>query len=301
MKKLFLAIVVLFAALLPRGAKAEIVGALMPAKDIPYYTIIHASMTEELQALGGDAQILLQKPSPSERAWSNATRKLVILGAEVIVAYGSATAICIGGENANIPVVYSGAYKPTDCGVAGKVTGMDATIPLEGLIANLKKISNFSRLAIFYATAEPGSVKQMEDVAALAIKGGAEVVKIDAQDASAFDLPAVDAVLLTSAATINQKENLQAIVANARAKKIATASVLSGTCELGVLISLSANPEHQGKGTAKIVAEILKGKSPNDIPANNSPEMEMTINLKEAKDLGFSIPFELLGTAKVVK
>jgi putative ABC transport system substrate-binding protein len=301
MKKLFLGIVVLLSVLIPRGATAEIVGALMPAKDIPYYTNIHASMAKELQVLAANAEVVLQKPSPNERAWSNATRKLVILGSEVIVAYGSATAICIGGENANIPVVYSGAYKPSGCGVAGKVTGMDATIPFDGLVGNLKKISNFSRLAILYSITEPDSVKQMEDIAALAIKTGAEVVKIDVQEASAFDLPAVDAVFLTSAATINQKENLQAIVANARAKKIATASVLSGTCELGVLISLSANPEQLGKGTAKMVAEILKGKSPNDIPPNQSPEMEMTINLNAAKDLGFSIPFELLGTAKVVK
>jgi len=29
--------------------------------------------------------------------------------------------------------------------------------------------------------------------------------------------------------------------------------------------------------------------------------VEMTINLKEAKALGLNIPFELLGTAKVIK
>ena len=50
-----------------------------------------------------------------------------------------------------------------------------------------------------------------------------------------------------------------------------------------------------------MVAEILGGKNPKDIPPNKTPETEMTINLKEAKDLGFSVPFELLGTAKVVK
>ena len=143
MKKLILAIAVLLSANIPLGAKADMVGALMPARNIPYYMTIHDTMTMELQALDSNAEVLLQKPSPNVRAWSNATRKLVILGSEVIVAYGSATAICIGGENANIPLVYSGAYKPGGCGIAGKVTGMDATIPLDGLIANLKKITDF--------------------------------------------------------------------------------------------------------------------------------------------------------------
>ncbi|MCK4838733.1 MAG: hypothetical protein KAS94_07995, partial [Desulfobulbaceae bacterium] len=272
MKKYILVIAILILANNPLAATAEMVGALMPTRNIPHYIAIHDTMTRELQALNANAEVLLQKPSPTVRAWSNATRKLIILGSDVIVAYGSATAICIGGENEDMPVVYSGAYKPTDCGIVGRVTGMDATIPLDDLIDNLKKISNFSKLAILYSVEEQGSVKQMEDAAALAAKSGAEVIKIDAHDASSFDLPAVDAVFLTSAGTINQKKNLQAIVENARSKKIATASVLSGTCELGVLISLSAKPEYQGKGAAKMVAEILKGKNPKDIPPNKTPE-----------------------------
>lgn len=301
MKKLLLGVAVLLSSNIHQVAMAEMVGALMPAKNIPYYAEIHDTMTKELHKLNTNVEVLLQQPSPSVRAWSNATRKLVVLGSEVIVAYGSATAICIGGENEDVPVVYSGAYKPGVCGVSGKVTGMESTLSLDGLIDNLKKISGFSKLAILYAEKEQDSVKQMEEAADLAVKAGAEVIKIDAHDASSFALPDVDAAFLTGAAIINQKENLMVIITSARAKKIATASVLSGTCELGVLISLSANPEHQGKGTAKMVAAILDGKSPKDIPPDQNPEAEMTINLKEAKELGFSVPFELLGTAKLVK
>ena len=105
MKKVILGIAILLSAHIPRVAMADMVGALMPARNIPYYMTIHDAMTKELQTLDSNAEVLLQKPSPTVRAWSNATRKLVILGSEVIVAYGSATTICIGGENADIPVV----------------------------------------------------------------------------------------------------------------------------------------------------------------------------------------------------
>jgi len=301
MKKTILGIAVLMAFVVPGEALAEVVGALMPTRNVPYFMTVHEALVKELEKLGADAEMILQKPAPSEMAWKNATRKLVILGSKVIVAYGSETALAIIGENSDVPVVYTGAYAPGECGIKGKVTGMGATLPIDDLIDNLKKISNFSKLGILYSSEEIGSVKQMETAAALAEKAGAKVLKIDTHGADNFDLGNADAVLLTSSATINQNKNLRDIVEKSRDRKIATASVLCGTCESGVLMSLSANPEHQGKGAAKMVAEILKGKNASDIPPNNSPEIDMTINLKEAKDLGFSIPFELLGKAKVVK
>ena len=198
-------------------------------------------------------------------------------------------------------MVYTAAYDPEECGVVGKVTGMEANIPMEGLISNLKKISNFSKLGIMYSSDEISSVKQMEAAASLALKMGSDVIKIDTKDPGTAKLSDADAVLFTSAASVNDKRSLEGLLDTARARKIATASVLCATCQNGVLISLSANPEQQGKGAAQMVAEILKGKSPSSIPPNKNPEVETTVNLKEAKDLGFSIPFELLGTAKVVK
>lgn len=300
MRKIILALL-LVCALPPGWAAAEVVGAMMPTKNVPYFMAVHEAMAKELAALGAGAEVVLQRPAPSEMAWKNATRKLVMLGSKVIVAYGSETALAIIQENTEVPVVYVSAYAPERCGITGKVTGMAVTIPMDGLIDNLKKISNFSKLGILYASDEIGSVKQMEAAEALALAKGAKVVRIDTKGTDKYDLAGADAVLFTSSAAINQSENLEAIIANARAKKVATASVFCASCQNGVLISLAANPGQQGKGAARMVAEILKGKSPKDIPPDNQPEMETTVNLKEAKDLGFSIPFELLGTAKVVK
>jgi putative ABC transport system substrate-binding protein len=285
----------------PSSARADLVGALMPTKNVPYFTAVHEAMVKELATLGANVEMVLQKPAPSEMAWKNATRKLVMLGAKVIVAYGSETALVVIKENAEVPVVYAAAYAPEKCGITGKVTGMGATVPMEGLIDNLKKISNFSKLGILYSSDEIGSVKQMEAAEAIALVKGAKVIRIDTKGSENYDLGGADAVLFTSSASINQSENLEAILSKARTGRVATASVFCASCQNGVLISLSANPIQQGKGAARMVAEILKGRNPKDIPPDNAPEVETTVNLKEAKDLGFSIPFELLGTAKVVK
>lgn len=302
MKKFIRFIFILFLVLIPgRVPAADVVGALMPTKNVPYFMAVHEALVSELELLGAGASIILQKPAPNEIAWKNATRKFVILDARVIVAYGSETALAIVRENSDVPVVYAAAYAPEKCGIGDKATGMSSTVPIDGLLDNLKKISNFTKLGILYDSHEIGSVIQMETAEDLSSKIGAKVIKIDTHDSDAIDLAGADAVLLTSSATINQEKNLERIVQKARSKKIATASVLCSTCPNGVLLSVSADPVHQGKGAARMVAAILNGTKMKDIPPNNQPKVEMTVNLKQAKDLGFSIPFELLGTAKVVK
>ena len=301
MKKLILCLIAMLAAFTPRSAVADVVGALMPGRNVPYYMVIHHAMVEELEELGAGAEVILQKPAPTEMAWKNATRKLGILGARVIVAYGSEVALTVIDENADVPVVYTAAYDPAGSGLTGKATGMSASVPLEGLISNLKQIANFSKLGILYSSNEKSSVKQMEIASALALKSGANVIKIDTFGSDSYDLSGADAVLFTSAAEINQKKNLDTIIKKTRAQKIATAAVMCASCQNGVLLSLSADPKHQGQGAARMVADILNGKNPQDIAPNNSPKVNMTINLKEAKDLGLSVPFELLGTANVIK
>ena len=262
---------------------------------------MHKSMVKELGVLGVDAEVILQKPAPSEMAWKNATRKLVILGSEVIVAYGSATALAISQENDEVPVVYNCLCDPTKHGVKGRITGTIGMAPLDELISNFKKITNFKKLAILYSHEEEVTEMQMEKVASLAESGGAQVIKIETHDIDAITFDGADSAFITSAANLNSEEVLSKIVSKAKAKKIATASALSGSCEMGVLMSLSVDPEQQGKVAAKMVADILGGTEPQDIPPDTNPTVEMTINLTTAKELGISIPFDLLGKAKVVK
>lgn len=301
MKKFFPGLLIFLTLTFPGIVLAEYVGVLMPGKNVPYYMVIHNAMVEELEELGSDAQVLLQRPAPNKMAWKNATRKLSTLGAKVIVAYGADTALTIIDENTDVPVVYTATFDPAGSGLTGKATGMSSLVSLEKLITNLKSISNFSQLGILYSTDQLGSVQQMEAATELALKSGANVIKIDTAQSDSYDFAGADAVLFTSSSEINQQQNLDKIIAKARSQKLVTASVMCAACQNGVLLSLSADPEHQGKGAAQMVFDILEGKDPKDIVPNDSPKVNMTVNLKEAKELGVSIPFELLGTANVLK
>jgi putative tryptophan/tyrosine transport system substrate-binding protein len=283
-------------------ARAEMVGVLMPARSIPYYLSIQEVLEKELTALGVNGEFLVQQPAPTEMAWKNTARRMKTLGAKLVIAYGNGAALAVLSEKLDLPVVYCAAHDPQTHGLTGvNIIGVSGTVPLQGLIVNLKKIANFSKLGILYSSEENDSVAQMESVAALAGRLGFEVAAVDVKgNPDSFTLPAAEAVLLTSSGAVNSLISIQRIIAEARVKKMATAAVLGNTAELGIMISLAATADQQGKDAAKMVAGILQGKRVADIPAGTSPRLELVINVKEARGLGFTIPFELMGTARLI-
>ncbi len=222
-----LGLLFIIAPALSRGAT---VGVLMPGRDIPYYQALHKAMVSELGELGVDADILFQRPEPAWMAWKNATRKLVVLESEVIVAYGTSTALAVSSEAEAIPMVYCAAYDPKGCGLGGNVTGVAFDPDFAGLLANLKKISHFTRLAILFSHEERDSSRQMKAATGLAGAAGATVTAIETHDLDKINLSGYDAALLTSAANINTREGIKMIVAQARTQKVATAAVLGLTC-----------------------------------------------------------------------
>ena len=67
-------------------------------------------------------------------------------------------------------------------------------------------------------------------------------------------------------------------------------------------MSYSANVRDEWRRTARIVAKILKGANPADLPVEQSTRFELVVNLKTAKQIGITIPPEvLLQAARVIK
>jgi putative ABC transport system substrate-binding protein len=72
--------------------------------------------------------------------------------------------------------------------------------------------------------------------------------------------------------------------------------------ERGGLMSYSANVRDEWRRTARIVAKILKGANPADLPVEQSTKFGLVVNLKTAKQIGITIPPEvLLQAARVIK
>lgn len=94
----------------------------------------------------------------------------------------------------------------------------------------------------------------------------------------------------------------QLIIDTAKAKKLATMFVEPSLVAKGALASYGQNYHEVGRASAKYVQKILSGTHPRDLKIETIENIELAINLQTAKQLGLTIPPNVLARAqKVIK
>ena len=114
----------------------------------------------------------------------------------------------------------------------------------------------------------------------------------------AFKTGEVDAYFYTSDAMVSSQAQL--IIDTARAKKLATMFHEQSLVTKGALASYGQNFHEVGRASAKYVQRILNGAHPRDLRVETIENIELAINLQTAKQLGLTIPPQVLARAKKV-
>jgi putative tryptophan/tyrosine transport system substrate-binding protein len=93
---------------------------------------------------------------------------------------------------------------------------------------------------------------------------------------------------------------VQLIIDTAKAKKLATMFHERSLVAKGALASYGQNYYEIGRLSAKYVQRVLSGVQPRDLKVETIDDVELAINLQTAKQLGLTIPPNVLARAKKV-
>ena len=167
-------------------------------------------------------------------------------------------------------------------------------------------VPKLSRVAILYdATIPSGTIEVKEDLPA-AVRGlglTARYLGLRAVDdfervfaALGKDRPA--GLYVTSGGRMNR--NLQRIGDFALKSRLPSVYSNRGFIDIGGLMFYGADLADSYRRVAYYVDRILKGTKPADLPVEQPTKFELVINLKTAKQIGLTIPAEVLARASKI-
>ncbi len=237
---------------------------------------------------------------------------------DLICALGTLPSLVALEATKEIPIVYSIVGEPKATRIieswisSGKnITGVSMKIPMEKQLEMLKKaIPNTRRLGILYCCCQPQAVVTAEEANQSAKKLGLIHYSRSLHRDHLDRLPSVtetlakgvDAIYIPTDPILTAKENLLKIIEITYRFKIPVITVSDDAVELGALMALHCDFREIGKQAAPIVAKILKGMKPTDIPSQMPLSHRLTVNLKTAKRLGITLnPHFLSLTHRVIE
>jgi putative ABC transport system substrate-binding protein len=249
--------------------------------------------------------------------WSDLTAELIRLKVDVIVADGSGPADAAKKVTSTIPIVMTSSTDPVGIGLVaslarpgGNVTGLSSVSgELGGKLLEILKeiIPQLSRVVV--PGPPPGSSTQ--DLFIKETEGPARALKVQVTRVAVRGVEDYEnifrvatkerahALVVRIPANIppGQRKQFVELVAKHRLPAIYQAT---NWIDAGGLISYGADRNFQFQRTAVYVDKILKGAKPADLPIEQPTKFEFVINLKAAKQIGLTIPPNVLARASRV-
>jgi putative ABC transport system substrate-binding protein len=242
--------------------------------------------------------------------------ELVRLKVDIIVVAGGPTWVQ-AAKNATktIPVVMVGAgADPVEAGLVeslarpgSNVTGLTILNPeLGGKRLELLKeaVPKIARVAVLYDPANPVTVLESKKILQVAARGlGLTVRSWEVRVADDFDrvFAAIskersDGLLMGGGGPL-MRANQKRTVGFALKSRLPSVYQNSEFVDAGGLMSYGADIADSYRRVAYFVDRILKGAKPADLPVEQPTKFELVINLKTAKQIGLTIPPEVLARA----
>jgi putative ABC transport system substrate-binding protein len=244
--------------------------------------------------------------------------ELVRLKVDVIVTAGEGGTRAVKEATSTIPIVMASDDDPVGSGIVaslarpgGNITGLSQLSPeLNGKRLEILKevIPKLSRVAVFSTSTATDNAQVMKEIELAAAAFGLKLQRVDVLTTKDIE-PAFRAAVKRRADAVF--ENISGPIRSAQLKELAELAIKHRLpvmrerpehVEAGGLMSYGVSLPDLDRRAATYVDKILKGAKPADLPVEQPTKFEFIINLKAAKQIGLTIPPNVLARAdKVIR
>ena len=239
--------------------------------------------------------------------------ELVRLKVDIIVSAGPAVTRFLKAATSTIPIVMTNEGDPVGSGFVaslarpgGNITGLSSLAPeLSGKRLEVLKetVSKLSRVAVLGNSTEPANIQSLREVELAAGAFGVTVQYMDIVSPRDIEIAfrvaskgRADAVLILLAGGLAtaHRTGIVELAAKSRLPAIYNSAEF---VDAGGLMSYAASLTDLSRRAAVYVDKILKGRTPADLPVEQPIKFEFVVNLKAAKQIGLTIPPNVLARA----
>ena len=236
---------------------------------------------------------------------------------DVIVAEGAPAAHAAKNATSFVPIVIGNAADPVGTGLVaslarpgGNVTGLsdfNLAVITKRLELIKEVVPSASRIAILVNPTNPTNPLQLKEIQSAAPGLAVTLLIVEAKRPEDIDNAFASIRKERAGAVIvfgdpmfgTQRKLIGDLALKNRLPSIYGAS---DNMEVGALMSYGVNFNDLYRRAATYVDKILKGAKPADLPVEQPTKFELVINLKTAKQIGLTIPPNVLARAdRVIK
>jgi putative ABC transport system substrate-binding protein len=251
---------------------------------------------------------------PDDEAARKTAEEFVRGKVDVIVAFENQTIRAAKAATSEIPVVFLHATDPVADGYVqslarpgGNMTGFVGLRELPDKQMELFKeiVPRLHRLLVLVDYDDPTTGRLLSEVRKVSSFLKVQLIEQRVSDAADIERifgsikrVEVDGVFIVSP---NLQQKFTAVTLRlATERRLPMAVHVKGWVEKGGLFSYGHDPFSVGSEAAVYVDKILKGTKPADLPVQQPTKFEFVINLKTSKQIGVTIPPNVLARAETV-
>ena len=298
-----------------QAAKTPTVGILQlmthPALDSIHKGII-AGLKENGYVVGKNLKIDYQNAQGDQSNLKSMSDRFANEKVNMMVGIATPSAQSLAHVTTKTPIVMGAISDPVGSGLVksltnpsnnGNITGTQHIEPVAQQVKLIKKLMpNLKTIGGIYTSSDDSSTAEFKEFKQLAQKAGIEVKTYTITSTNDIDQVAatmaheVQAVYVPTDNTV--ASGIQALLKNTNAAKIPVFASVATMVKSGAVATYSVSQYDIGRLTGKLVAQILKGKKPNQMPIQHVTQGDYAFNLSQAQRFGINIPQDLIKQAE---